>query len=125
MRRTFMWSANRSFVEQEFVATSAMKIVWLLSVLGLAGCATNYRQAPKSWQAVRLGMTRHEVLALAGQPVSHEPGVYDAGKDTLIYERDHWEVRTGPFTVSGFDVSYDKKGQAVSVGPSKSTEIKK
>ena len=90
----------------------------LLLVLGLAGCATRYTEPPKSWQSVRLGMSRQEVRALVGPSASHEEAHRDAQKDSVIYEREHWEVRTGPSTVAGLDVSWDEDGHVVSVGPS-------
>jgi hypothetical protein len=93
----------------------------LLLALALVGCATHYSQPPKSWQAVRLGMPRQEVLVLVGQPSSHEAGHRDAQKDTVIYEKDHWELPTSPSTVAGLDVSYNEEGRVVSVGPSTST----
>jgi hypothetical protein len=93
----------------------------LLLALGLAGCATHYAKPPKSWWAIRLGMNRQEVRALIGQPQSHE----DLQLGGVRYERDHWEIRTGPSTVAGLMVTYGEDGRVIGVGPGTRTTLTK
>lgn len=75
-----------------------------LLILGLglfiSGCSTTRTQtSPAAWNELNSGMTREQIVRVAGQPSRCS----SLGEDT--WRKGKWELR----------VSYDERGQAVSI----------
>jgi outer membrane protein assembly factor BamE (lipoprotein component of BamABCDE complex) len=73
--------------------------ILMLTVLCLAGCSsTKTHSSPPSWNSVKEGMSRPEIVRLIGQPTS-------PSSSTDIWKGEGWDLH----------VTYDQSGRAINV----------